>query len=163
MPASVVDRVIMLGEQTRESRELAFSPQDYASKVSPADAQLAEYYERNAAAFSVPESARVEFLVLSNDAVAGQIKVSAEEARAYYEQNQARFATAEQRRASHILVKIKAAASQAEPKAARSRAQSMLPRLRENAGEPHPVTWIGPRGDAAANDRANTAPRKDQA
>ena len=68
VPTSLVDRVIMLGEQTREIRELAFSPQDYASKVSPADEQLAEYYERNAAAFSVPESARVEFLVLSSDA-----------------------------------------------------------------------------------------------
>ncbi len=133
VPTSLVDRVIVLGEQTREIRELAFSPQDYASKVSPSDEQLAAYYERNAAAFSVPESARVEFLVLSSDAIAGQIKVSAEEARAYYEQNQARFATAEQRRASHILVKIEAGASDAERKAARSRAESLLARLRAGA------------------------------
>ena len=133
VPTSLVDRVIVLGEQTREIRELAFSPQDYASKVSPSDEQLAAYYERNAAAFSVPESARVEFLVLSSDAIAGQIKVSAEEARAYYEQNQARFATAEQRRASHILVKIEAGASDAERKAARSRAESLLAKLRAGA------------------------------
>src|SRR5690606_16121076 len=60
VPASLVDRVIALGEQTREIREIAFRTDDYASKVSPTDAQLAEYSGRSAAACGVPEIARGE-------------------------------------------------------------------------------------------------------
>ena len=133
VPASLVDRFIVLGEQTREIREIAFRTDDYASKVSPTDAQLAEYYERNAAAFEVPENARVEYLVLAGDAVASQIKVSEEDARAYYEQNKARYATAEQRRASHILVKLDAGAADAERTAARARAEALLAKIRDGA------------------------------
>src|SRR5690606_6448133 len=55
VPAWLVDRVIALGEQTREIRELAFRPDDHAAKVKPTEAQLTEYFERNAAAFEVPE------------------------------------------------------------------------------------------------------------
>src|SRR5690606_3515080 len=133
VPASLVDRVIVLGEQTREIREIAFKPDDYASKVNPTDAQLAEYYERYAAAVEVAENAHVEYVVLAGDAVAGQIKVSDEDARAYYEQNKARYATAEQRRASHILVKLDAGAAQAERTAARARAEALLEKIRGGA------------------------------
>ncbi|RPH66115.1 MAG: peptidylprolyl isomerase [Burkholderiales bacterium] len=133
VPASLVDRVIALGEQTREIRELAFRPDDHAAQVNPSDAQLTEYYERNAAAFEVPENARVEYLVLSADAVSKQIKVSDEDSRAYYEQNKARFATAEQRRASHILVQLEPGASDSQRQAARARAGTLLDKLRDGA------------------------------
>jgi peptidyl-prolyl cis-trans isomerase D len=133
VPASLVDRMIALGEQTREVRELLFKPEDFAAKVNPTDAQLSAFYERNAQAFEVPENARVEYLVLSGDAVAKQIKVSEQDARAYYEQNKARYTTPEQRRASHILVKVEPGASDAQKKAARAKAEDILARLKAGA------------------------------
>ncbi|MCO5108275.1 MAG: SurA N-terminal domain-containing protein [Burkholderiaceae bacterium] len=133
VPASLVDRMIALGEQTREVRELQFKADDYAAKVSPTDEQLAAYYERNAQAFEVPENARVQYLVLSGDAVGKQIKVSEQDARAYYEQNKARYTTPEQRRASHILVKVEAGASEAQKNAAREKAGQLLAKLEGGA------------------------------
>lgn len=133
VPASLVDRMIALGEQTREVRELLFKADDFAEKVNPTDAQLSAFYERNAQAFEVPENARVEYLVLSGDAVARQIKVSEQEARAYYEQNKARYTTPEQRRASHILVKVEPGASDAQKNAARAKAEEILAKLKAGA------------------------------
>jgi peptidyl-prolyl cis-trans isomerase D len=133
VPASLVDRMIALGEQTREVRELLFKADDFAEKVNPTDAQLSAFYEHNAQAFEVPENARVEYLVLSGDAVARQIKVSEQEARAYYEQNKARYTTPEQRRASHILVKVEPGASDAQKNAARAKAEEILAKLKAGA------------------------------
>lgn len=133
VPAWLVDRVIALGEQTREVREIAFRPGDYAAQVKPTEAQLTAYYERNAQAFEIAENARVEYLVLSGDAISKQIKVSEDDARAYYEQNKARFATAEQRRASHILVQLESGASDAQRQAARAKAESLIEKLRGGA------------------------------
>ncbi len=129
VPASLVDRMIGLGEQTREVRELRFRTEDFVAKVQPTDAQLNDYYERNAQAFELPENARVEYLVLSSEAVAGRIEVSEQDARAYYEQNKARYATAEQRRASHILIELPSGADGARKQAARERAAALRERL----------------------------------
>lgn len=133
VPASLVDRMIALGEQTREVRELQFRTDDYAAKVNPGDEQLLAYYERNAQAFEVPENARVEYLVLSGEAVARQIEVSEQDARSYYEQNKARYGTPEERRASHILVKVEPGASEAQKNAARARADELLAKLKAGA------------------------------
>ncbi|MCL4182105.1 MAG: SurA N-terminal domain-containing protein [Burkholderiaceae bacterium] len=132
VPDALVERVIALGEQTREIRALAFDPDDYASKVTMDEAALAAWYERNPQAFEVPENARVEYLVLSPDAVSKGIEVSDDDARAYYEQNKARFATAEQRRASHILVKPEGS-GEAARQAARAKAEALLAKLRDGA------------------------------
>ncbi len=133
VPASLVDRMIALGEQTREVRDLLFPTDDYAAKVNPNDEQLLAYYERNAQAFEVPENARVEYLVLSGDAVARQIEVSEQDARAYYEQNKARYGTPEERRASHILIGVEPGASEAQKNAARARAEELLAKLKAGA------------------------------
>lgn len=133
VPASLVDRLLAIGEQTREVRERLVRPADFVDTVSPTDEQLAAYFERNASQFEEPENARVQYLVLSADAVAAQIEVKADDARAYYEQNKARFTTAEQRRASHILVRVEEGADDAQRKAARARAEAIVAKLEEGA------------------------------
>ncbi len=133
VPASLVDRMIALGEQTREVRELLLLTDDYAAKVNPGDEQLLAYYERNAQAFEVPENARVEYLVLSGETLAARIEVSVQDARDFYEQNKARYGTPEERRASHILVKSGTDASEAQKEAARARAGELLAKLKAGA------------------------------
>ncbi len=133
VPASVVDGVLGFAEQTREVRELLFAPAPFESDIRPTDEQLSSWYERNASAFEEPEHARVAYLVLTEDAIARNIAVSAEDARGYYEQNKARFTTAEQRRASHILIRVDPGASVEQRNAAREKAQAIERQLKEGA------------------------------
>jgi peptidyl-prolyl cis-trans isomerase D len=105
MPRAVRDRIIVLQEERREIRELRFPAADYAGKVVPTEEQIAAFYERNGAMFETPESAKVEYVVLTREALAARVAVSPDELRTYYEQNKARYGTPEERRASHILVK----------------------------------------------------------
>ena len=105
VPRAVRERVVAMQEERREIRELRFPAAEHAGKVSPTDEQIAAYYERSGSAFETPESARIEYVVLTRDALAAQVNVSPEDLKTYYEQNRARFGTPEERRASHILVK----------------------------------------------------------
>ncbi len=105
VPRTVRERIVALQEERREIRELRFPASEHAAKVAPTDAQIAEYYERNGAQFETPESARIELVVLTREALAAQVAVSPDELKTYYEQNKARYGTPEERRASHILVK----------------------------------------------------------
>jgi len=133
VPLAVLDRLIVLQEQTREVRELAFRASGYASRVSATDEQLRAYYAENAAAFEIPESARVEYLVLGTAAIAQRIALSADDVRSYYEQNAARYATPEERRASHVLIALEPGASAEARQAAQAKAQDIVRQARAGA------------------------------
>lgn len=133
VPRAVLDRLIALQEQIREVRELAFRAQDFAARVSPTDEQLRAYYDENAAAFEIPESAKVEYLMLSAAAIAERTVLSADDVRTYYEQNSARYATPEERRASHVLLLLEPGASAQTRQAAQSKAQELVRQARAGA------------------------------
>ncbi len=105
IPRSVRERIVALQEERREIRELRIPASDFAGKIAPTDEQIAAYYERSGSAFETPRSARIEYLVLTRDALAAQVVVSPDDLKTYYEQNKARYGTPEERRASHNLVK----------------------------------------------------------
>lgn len=124
VPRSVVDRLIALQEESRVIREQRFDAAAFESKVAATEAQIAAWFEANARQFETPESARVEYVVLSRDEFARRVTLSTEDLRTYYEQNAARFGAPEERRASHILIK-------AGPQA-REQAQALLEQLRKD-------------------------------
>jgi peptidyl-prolyl cis-trans isomerase D len=105
VPRAVAQRLAALQSESREIRVRTFRPADYASQVKTDEAAIKAWYDKNAAAFEIPERADVDYVVLSKDALASRVTVSEEELKAYYEQNKSRFGSAEERRASHILVK----------------------------------------------------------
>jgi peptidyl-prolyl cis-trans isomerase D len=105
VPKAVRDRVVALQEERRELRELRFPVSEHAPKTPPTDEQIQAHYEANGKAFETPESARIEYVVLSRDALAAGVEVSPDDLKSYYEQNRSRFGTPEERRASHILVR----------------------------------------------------------
>ncbi len=123
---SVADPAIAAFFEKREVRIARFSPEDYLKKVSPTDADLAEFYKENASLFVAPEQAKVEYLVLDMDAVRKNLVASEQDLRTYYEQNATRLAAKEERRASHILVAAGKDASAADRQKARTRAQELL-------------------------------------
>ena len=131
VPKQVTDRIEQVLLQQREVRELRFPTEQFASKVSITDAQIAEYYQANRSQFETPENLRIEYLVLSPDAIAGSVSISDEAIKDYYEQNKARYGTEEQRRASHILI----AAEGSDKAAARAKAEQILAKVKANPKE----------------------------
>ncbi len=134
-PKSVRERLVALQEERREVRTLRFAAADFAARVQPTDVQLAAFYESNGKIFETPESAKVEVVVLTRDALAAQITVSPEDLKTYFEQNKARYGTVEERRASHILVK-------AGPDA-KAKAEQMLAQLK---GDPSKFAALAKSG-----------------
>jgi peptidyl-prolyl cis-trans isomerase D len=104
LPTTVRDALAALQDQTREVRQQRFAAADYRARVTPDEAKLKAFYEANPRAFETPESAKIEYVVLSREALAGRIALGADDLKTYYEQNKARFGAPEERRASHILI-----------------------------------------------------------
>ena len=125
-PKQVTERIERILQEQREVRELRFPAEQFALKVSITDAHIAEYYQGNRAQFEIPESVRVEYVVLSPETIAGNVKVADDAAKNYYDQNKARYGTEEQRRASHILI----AAEGSDKAAARKTAEGLLAKVK---------------------------------
>lgn len=136
IPKSLLDRLIAVRDQQRDVQALLFKPADYTAKVQPDAAALKAYYDSHQSAFSVPEQAKVEYVVLSGDALAAAQAVTPEELKSYYDSNIARFRTDEQRRASHILIAAPKDAPAAQRQAAKDKATKLLEDLRK-----HPDTF----------------------
>ncbi|BDB23964.1 peptidylprolyl isomerase [Cupriavidus sp. TA19] len=134
MPKSLLDRLIAVRDQQRDVQALVFKPASYTAKVQPDAAALKAYYDSHQSAFSVPEQAKVEYLVLSGEALAAAQPVTPEELKSYYESNIARFRTDEQRRASHILIAAPKDAPAAERQAGKDKATRLLDELRKHPG-----------------------------
>jgi peptidyl-prolyl cis-trans isomerase D len=131
VPKTVADRLDTMLREQREVRELRFTAEQFLPKVKVSDEQVAAFYEQNRTLFETPESARVEFLVLSPEALSGTGPVPEAEARAYYEQNKARYGTDEQRRASHILITPEGG----DKAAAKKKAEQLLGQVKSKPGD----------------------------
>ncbi len=130
VPRTTLDGFIRLSEQSREVSMITVSPEAFLDKVKPTADQLKAWYEAHAREFAVPEQVKVEYLELSQEALAAQAPVDPEEVRQFYESNKSRFVQREERRASHILVAVKAGASEAEKKAAKEKAEALAAEVR---------------------------------
>jgi len=136
VPKSLLDRLIAIRDQQRDVQALVIKPADFTSKVTPDAAALKAYYESHLAAYTTPEQAKVEYVVLSGDALAASQQVSPEELKSYYDSNIQRFRVDEQRRASHILITSPKDAKPADRQAAKEKAQKLLDEVRK-----HPETF----------------------
>ncbi len=130
LPNQVIDRLIGLQEQRREVRLLTFAAKGFETGLKPSDEQLKQTYEANAKGFEVPESVKIEYIVLDAKSISGSVPIDAAKVREYFEQNKARYAVAEQRQASHILVAVPKDAAPAAKDAAKAKAQGLLDRAK---------------------------------
>lgn len=118
--------------QRREIQVARFNPQDFASQVKPADADLEAYYKEHPALFQQAEQATVEYVVLDLASVLSGITLSEDDLRTYYKENVSRLAGKEERRASHILIAVPKDASAADREKAKVRAEQLLAQVRKN-------------------------------
>ncbi len=133
VPKSTIDGFIRLAEQTRDVSVVNLAPDAYMDKVKVTPEQVKASYEGNAARYTIPERARIEYIELSLDALAAQTPVPAEEVKRAYDDGltAGRWGTKEERRASHILLTNKPDASDADKKATLARAQALAEQVRK--------------------------------
>lgn len=123
-------RIAALLEEQREVRVLKFKPEDFISKAQPNEEQLKKYYNDNLKRFEQPEQAKVEYLVLSREALAAGITLNPDDVKTYYEQNKAKYGAKEERKASHILVLADKDAKPEVKAAAKAKAEDILKRVK---------------------------------
>lgn len=131
-PKVVIEKVHYLSEVKREINQSQIAPEQFVTQVTPEEKDITAYYDKHRADFDLPERARVEYLVLSLDAVAKNETVSDEAVTAYFSEHQQEFGQPEERKASHILISIAADASDEEKQAARNKAESILEQVKQN-------------------------------
>lgn len=118
--------------ERREVQVLRLLTPQFASKLTPSDAELEQFYKDNPAMFQAPEQANIEYLVLDQEAIRKTIVLTSEELKAYYDQNQQRLAGTEERRASHILIASPKSAPESERQAAKAKAESILQAVKKS-------------------------------
>ena len=90
--------------QARNIQYFLVKSDEYAAKVDANEAALQAYYKSNEAAFKRPESANIEYVELTVDALKSSMAVAEDDLRKYYDANKDSLGEAEQRRAAHILI-----------------------------------------------------------
>jgi peptidyl-prolyl cis-trans isomerase D len=100
----------------------------FLDKVKLADGAVKKFYDDNSRQFEMPEQAKVEFVVLSMDAIAAALAISDGEVKAWYDGHKDRYQQAEERRASHILIGFEKLGKDK----ARAKAEEVLKEVRKN-------------------------------
>ncbi|UTH73211.1 SurA N-terminal domain-containing protein [Chromobacterium sp. IIBBL 290-4] len=131
VPNAVVGRIASLLGEGRELQPLVIKPSDFAAEVKTDDAAIKAYYDANAKRFRTAEQIKLDYVVLSQDAVAQGVKVSDAEIQKYYDQHKGDLA-GEQRRASHILLAVAKDAKPEQKAKVRAEAEAILKEARAN-------------------------------
>ncbi|MBL8396785.1 MAG: SurA N-terminal domain-containing protein, partial [Candidatus Accumulibacter sp.] len=117
------DTMLRVQSEQRQVAESRIAASTFASQVTLDPVAVQKYYDDNAKRFEIAEQARAEYLVLSLDALLGQVRVGDAEVAAWYESHRDRYQQDEERRASHILI---VANSPADKDKARNQAENVL-------------------------------------
>ena len=126
VPRTVANRLSDIAAQEREVQEVLFKAGDFAAKVNVTDDMLKAYYDKHAALFQAPETAKIEYVVLDASVVDGLITVSDADAQKIYDADMKKFTTPETRAVSHILI--------AKKDGDKARAEAILAEVRKAPG-----------------------------
>ncbi|PKO61132.1 MAG: peptidylprolyl isomerase [Betaproteobacteria bacterium HGW-Betaproteobacteria-18] len=129
---AVADVALNAFFEKREVQVVNFLAKDYATKVSPTEADMEAFYKNNQALFQAPEQAQVEYVVLDLEVVKKSIQIPEADLKSYYEQNASRLSGVEERRASHILINAPKDAAVADRQKAKLKAEELLKAVRAN-------------------------------
>jgi peptidyl-prolyl cis-trans isomerase D len=128
MARTVSENILAMQSETRDIQEFRLSLEAYLEKVKLADGAVRKFYDENSKQFEVPEKARVEFVVLSQDTIAASLAVTDAEIKAWYDGHKDQFMQPEERRASHILI----ASDKIGKDKAKAKAEEVLTEVRKN-------------------------------
>lgn len=123
------ERLLALQTEQREVAEAQLPLATYLDKVKLEQDAAKKFYEANGKRFEIPEQVRVEYTVLSQEALGSQLSVSENEVKAWYDGHKDRYSQSEERRASHILIALEKAGGKDK---ARTQAESVLAEVQKN-------------------------------
>ena len=123
-----IEAFINLQFEGREYSEFRIGPEQFAAQVKLDGDAARKYYDEHKAQFETPEQIKIDYLVLSPDALLPQVSVSEAEVKAAYDANKDKYKLMEERRASHILISVKDGDDKA---AARAKAEEVLKEARK--------------------------------
>ena len=130
LPRSVVQRLVKLMETQREASTYTYAPAAYESKAAVEDGAAKKYYASRADEFRIAEQIRVEYTMLSIDALLPATTIDPEEVKKAFDEFANKNQVQETRQASHILITVDAKASAEEKQKARARAEALLQQVK---------------------------------
>ncbi len=108
-------------------RYIEFAASDFAAKISPTEAQIADYYKKNAEQFREPERIKLSYLHYDPLALAAKYTPSDQEVEDFYKRNAStRFTHPAEVHARHILIAVPAGATDKEKASAKAKAEDVL-------------------------------------
>jgi peptidyl-prolyl cis-trans isomerase D len=121
------ERMSALMAQQREVNEVSFVAGAYMKNVTIDDKAIEADYNASKNDFATPAQVRIQYLMLSTDAMPITVQPTDEAAQQFYAANKARYQEPEQRQASHILLRADAGADKA---AAKAKAEQVLAQVK---------------------------------
>jgi peptidyl-prolyl cis-trans isomerase D len=109
------------------------SSADLRSTINPTDAELQDYFKKNAAKYAtaVPETRKIQFFSFDNFSIPGGTpQVSDSDVQAYYNAHQADYKTPEQVQTRHILITVPKDADAKTDAAAKAKAEDLLKQIK---------------------------------
>ncbi|MGL6046345.1 MAG: SurA N-terminal domain-containing protein, partial [Vogesella sp.] len=102
---TLAERMSALVSEVRDVRAYTLKPEQFAASVKLDDAVIKAYYEANLKRFKTTDQVRLEYIALSQDAMAQALTISDADAKAYYDKNAGEFSS-EERQVAHILLTV---------------------------------------------------------
>jgi peptidyl-prolyl cis-trans isomerase D len=118
-----------------QQREVAVAPVEldpFLKDVKVDEAQAREFYDKNPTAFQTPEQAKIEYVLLTQDALTAQAAVDASEIKKQYDANVKQYTAPEERGAAHILIPVKPDAKDDAKAAAKKLADDVYAKAKAN-------------------------------
>ena len=132
VPASLADVALNAYFEKREIQVLKFSPEDFAKKVIPTDAEVETFYKGNSVLFQAAEKATIQYVTLDLESIKKTITLNEADIKGYYEQYGDRLSGAEERKASHILIAAAKSATAEVRSKAKKQAEDLLVQIKKS-------------------------------
>lgn len=110
LPDSLVLPYASLLLEARQGTIAAIPAMAFTDVKDPTDAQLADFYKRNAGRFSIPEQRRIRYALIDRARFAQAAQPKDADIAAYYTRNQARYAASETRTIEQLVLPTEAGA-----------------------------------------------------
>ncbi len=109
------------------------SGEDLRKTINPTDAELQDFFKKNAAKYAtaIPETRKIEYVAFdASNLPGGKPAVSDADIQAYYTQHQDQYQVKEQVKTRHILIAVPAGADAKTDAAAKAKAQGILNQIK---------------------------------
>lgn len=130
---SEVAHIVRLLAQEREVAYALIGADALASKITPSNQDIEQYYSAHPELFRFPEQVRIEYLQLSASDRSQSQPPTEEELKKAYEEEAARYVLPEKRRASHILISLAADSAEDQSQKALAKIQDIAIQARSGA------------------------------